>query len=138
MAVSMLAWPVITIASVSGDACLRCSSTSMPVIPGMRKSRMAASKLAFSRALRAALPSGHTVTSCPSRGNSERMNSRSDASSSANRIRRLLCGMGYHLLLDGFSRLQGHAHREGATLVRSRTDSLDLSSVLTDDAMTDG
>ena len=44
----------------------------------------------FSRALTAALPSGQTVTSCPKRGSSVRMNSCSDFSSSANKMRRLL------------------------------------------------
>src|SRR5262249_35641393 len=51
----------------------------------------AASNVLFSSTLRAARPSGQTVTSWPRRGSSERMNSCSDFSSSTNSTRRLLC-----------------------------------------------
>src|SRR5439155_3241199 len=148
MAVSMLAWPVMTIASISGATCLSCSRTSIPVMPGMRKSRMAASKVAFSKALTAALPSGQTVTSCPRRGNSERINSCSDFSSSANRMRKLLCGVAKRFLLDDFGArqeclahwgmLKREAGREGASLIQTRAEGVDLSSVLTNDPMADG
>src|SRR5439155_17598777 len=144
MAVSLLAWPVMTIASISGATCLSCSRTSIPVMPGMRKSRMAASKVAFSKALTAALPSGQTVTSCPRRGNSERINSCSDFSSSANRMRKLLCGVAKRFLLDDFGRgghsryLKRQADRKGASLVQTRAKGVDLSSVLTNDPVADG
>src|SRR5260370_1651460 len=147
MAVSMLAWPVMTIASISGATCLSCSRTSMPVMPGMRKSRMAASKVAFSRAFTAALPSGQTVTSCPKRGSSERINSCSDFSSSANRMRKLLCGVAKRFLLDDFGAgqkclahwgmLTWEANREGASLIQARAEAVDPSSVLTNDPMAD-
>src|SRR6266851_4523328 len=138
MAVSMLACPVIMTASVSGATCLRCSRTSMPVRPGMRRSRMATSNLLFSNTLSAARPSGQTVTSWPKRGSSERMNSCSDFSSSTNRMRRLLCGVGKRFLLDGLSRLKREADRKGASLIQTRAKGVDLSSVLTDDAVADG
>src|SRR5947208_5109966 len=148
MAVSMLAWPVMTIASISGATCLSCSRTSIPVMPGMRKSRMAASKVAFSRAFTAALPSGQTVTSCPKRGSSERINSCNDFSSSANRMRKLLCGVAKRFLLDDFGarqeclahwgKLKREADREGASLIQARAEGVDLSSVLTNDPMADG
>src|SRR5262249_23928519 len=94
---------------------------------------------AFSSDFTAALPSGQTVTSCPKRGNSERMNSCNDFSSSANRMRRLLCGgVAKRLLLAGLVRdTQRQAHGKGATLARSRTDGLDLSSVSADNLMAD-
>ena len=60
----------------------------MPVSPGIRRSSRAASYEPFSRARRAAVPSGQTVTSWPSRGSSICIRSRRWASSSANRIRR--------------------------------------------------
>src|SRR5260370_36166339 len=127
------------IASVSGDTCLSCWSTSMPVMPGMRMSRMAASKVLFSTAFSAARPSGQTVTSCPRRGSSERMNSCNDFSSSANRMRRVLCGkVAKRFLLDWLSRLERQAHGERAAPLRSRAVRLDLSSVLTDDTVADG
>src|SRR5260370_12542908 len=120
----------------------------MPVMPGMRKSRMAASKVAFSRAFTAALPSGQTVTSCPKRGSSERINSCSDFSSSANRMRKLLCGVAKRFLLDDFGArqeclahwgmLKWEADREGASLIQARAEGVDLSSVLTNDSMADG
>src|SRR5262245_1978755 len=138
MAVSMLAWPVMMTTSVSGDTCLSWSRTSMPFRPGMRRSRMAASNFAFSRALTAALPSAQTVTSWPRRGSSARMNSWSDFSSSANRMRRALCGgAAKRLLLDGLRRLHGHAHREGAPLARAAAGRLYLSSVLAADPVAD-
>src|SRR6516162_5399034 len=101
----------------------------------------------------AAWPSGQTVTSWPRRGISERMNSCSDFSSSANRMRRLLCGdAAKHLLLEGlrrhvrrdagptttWRRVQREPHREGAPPVQTRARCLDLSSVLADDTMADG
>ncbi len=45
------------------------------------------------------VPFGQTVTSCPSRGSSVRMNSWSDRSSSTNRTRRRLCGVGRQVRL---------------------------------------
>src|SRR5262249_33323978 len=134
MAVSVLAWPVMTTASVSGDTCFKCSSTSMPVMPGMRRSRMAASNVLFSSALSAARPSGQTVTSCPSRGSSERMNSCKDFSSSTNSTRRLLCGgVAKRLLLHQFRGLERQTHREGAAAMAAGTGRFDLASMLRDD-----
>src|SRR5207245_2071016 len=65
-------------------------------------------------------------------------NSCSDFSSSANRMRRLLCGVGKRFLLDGFSRLKREADRKRASLIQARAKGVDLSSVLTDDAVADG
>src|SRR5262249_21257571 len=96
-------------------------------------------KVLFSRALRAARPSGQTVTSCPMRGSSDCMNSCSDFSSSANRMRRLLCGgVAKRFLLDGLSRLQREPDRERTPLVQTRAGRLDLASMLINDAMADG
>src|SRR5262245_20888146 len=139
MAVSWLAWPVMMTASVSGDTCLSRSSTSMPDIPGIRKSRIAASNLPFSRILKASCPSAQTVTSCPRRGNSLRINSCNGFSSSTKRTRSDLCGgvVAKRFLLDGIHGLDGQAHAECAALVRPRTVRLDLSSVLVDDLVRD-
>src|SRR5262245_37736373 len=82
----------------------------MPVRSGMRRSRMAASKVDFSMTFRADLPSGQTVTSWPRRGSSERMNSCSDSSSSTKRTRRHLCGG----VANSFLRLFGRMPRPAA------------------------
>src|SRR2546421_9381233 len=139
MAVSVVAWPVMTTASVSGQTALRCSSTSMPPRPGMRRSRMAASKVVFSSALTAARPSGQTVTSWPIRGSSVRMNSWSGTSSSTNSTRRLLCGGAAKRLLLRLGRggRQRQADDEGAALAGAGAGRLDLAAVLADDPVAD-
>src|SRR4051795_4374869 len=116
-AVSFEAYPVIITASVSGLTCLRRSSTWMPVMSGILRSRMAASKVAFSIALRADRPSAQTVTSCPSRGSSARINSWRDTSSSTNRTRRLLGGVANSVLRLGRGRLPCRAERQGPLAV---------------------
>src|SRR5215211_702795 len=112
-AVSLLAYPVIITASVSGDTCLSRSSTWIPVMSGILRSRMAASKVAFSRTLRAVRPSGQTVTSCPRRGSSARISSWSETSSSTNRTRRLLGGVANSVLRLEPGRLPCLAERQG-------------------------
>src|SRR5439155_10417255 len=130
----------MTIASVSGLSVLSCSSSSMPVMPGIFRSRMAASNFVAWRALSADRPSGQTVTSCPMRGSSERMNSCSDCSSSTNRTRRLLCGgcvANGDLLGTGDCGGQRQADDERAAQPRTGTGRLDLAAVLADDAVAD-
>src|SRR4051794_3977418 len=153
-AVSLLAYPVIIPASVSGLTCLSRSSTWMPVMSGILRSRMAASKVAFSITRRADRPSGQTVTSWPRRGSSERISSWSDTSSSTNRTRRLLGGVANSVLRLGRGRLpcraerqdplavvlperggERHPHRERAALPGAGTRHPDLAAVLGDDVV---
>src|SRR5687767_13622066 len=155
-AVSFEAYPVIMAASVSGETCLRRSSTWMPVMSGILRSRMAASNVAFSITRRADRPSGQTVTSCPRRGSSARISSWSDTSSSTNRTRRLLGGVANSVLRLGSGRLpclaerqdtlavvlrqrggERHPHRERAALPRARARRPDLAPVLGDDVVAD-
>src|SRR5436190_15084920 len=128
----------ITTASVSGLTVLSCCNTSMPFMPGMRRSRMAASKRVLASACTAARPSGQTVTSWPMRGSSLRMNSWSDCSSSTNNTRKLLCGgcvAKGDLLGDGG--WQWQADDERTALAGAGAGRLDLAAVLADDALTD-
>src|SRR5947208_2401572 len=111
----MLACPVMMTTSVSGATCLICSSTSMPVSPGIRRSRIAASKVFFSNALTAALPSGQTITSCPSCG-----------------IRGAVATVAQ---LGGLLRRQ--PHREGAALAGTGAGGRNLAAVAADDPMAD-
>src|SRR4051794_13099047 len=134
----------MTTASVSGLTVFSCCKTSMPFMPGMRRSRMAASKRVLASACTAARPSGHTVTSCPMRGSSERMNSWSDCSSSTNNTRRLLCGgcVANGDLLDecrgvGPTSWQWQADDKRAAVAGARAGRLDLAAVLADDALAD-
>src|SRR3954452_19315720 len=155
-AVSLLAYPVIITASVSGLTCLSRSSTWMPVMSGILRSRMAASKVAFSSTRRADRPSGQTVTSCPRRGSSERINSWSATSSSTNRTCRLLGGVASSVLRLGRGRLpcraerqdpvavvlperggERHPPRERTALPRAAAGHPDLAPVLGDDVVAD-
>src|SRR3954452_15900851 len=155
-AVSLLAYPVIITASVSGLTCLSRSSTWMPVMSGILRSRMAASKVAFSMTRRADRPSGQTVTSCPRRGSSARISSWRDTSSSTNRTLRLLGGVANSVLRLGRGRLpcraerqdavavvlpqrggERHPHRERTALPRAAAGHPDLAAVLGDDVVAD-